>query len=205
MVEKYEVQNITRGPISFEIFTPYKIPEGMPKHKRRKLIKGSAQNVIVPPAQIRDMVKVTGLSVEDLKNQPELNKILRGNVQRLRLLTDVEPPVEEPTEDPTPEPVVLAGAPPTSGPPVGEPKPDKYDSLGPKPDELMPKPVVPAGAPPAVATPAGGPPMGAPPAVMPKTEEPVVPGPVGAPPMGAPPLGKPPAGDPTRKIETKKK
>lgn len=88
MSESYVVQNISPGPISFNVFASYEVPEGMPKHKRRKLTKGAAQNVVIPSQTSVDLVEVTGLSVAELKGQPELNKILYNKVTRLRLLGD---------------------------------------------------------------------------------------------------------------------
>lgn len=103
MSESYPVQNISHGPITFMVFGSYEIPEGTPKHKRRKMTKGASQNVVIPPQQVVDLVEVTGLSVAELKGQPELNKILHNKVARLRLLdtkkaAKPESPPEEPDE-----------------------------------------------------------------------------------------------------------
>lgn len=163
MIESYVIQNISPGPVSCSIFIPYMIPDGMPKHKRRKLIKGSSQGVVFPPRQTLDLVKVTGLSVEELRRQPELNKILHHPHKRLLLL---EPKVEEDkVEEPPVEPVV-----------VETPAPE----LPVEPSVPVVEPVVaePPAPEPASELPAGGPPVGMPP---------------GAPPMGAPPAGAPPA------------
>ena len=133
MTETYVVQNISPGPVSFSIFASYVIPEGTPKHKRRKMIKGAEQNIVIPPQQSRDLVKVTGLSIQELKGQPELNRILYNKETRLRLLDAVEPKVVEPkvVEPKVVEPKVVepkveevpAGAPPpVIAPPVEGPK-----------------------------------------------------------------------------------
>jgi len=132
--ETYEVHNISRGPVSCTVYKSYTIPEGTPKHKRRKMLKESSINVLIPPQQSRELVSLTGLSVNELKAQPELNKILHGSPPRLVLLSprkvsqpaqppkEPDPPEEPKKEEPEKEVPAEPAQPPKEPDPPEEPK-----------------------------------------------------------------------------------
>ncbi len=77
--------NITQGPVRFMIYPINTVPLGTPKHKRRKLRSLGAQSVAVPVGRSVDLVEATGLTVEELRSQPELLAILNRGT-RLRVL-----------------------------------------------------------------------------------------------------------------------
>jgi hypothetical protein len=129
MSDRYKVFNDGKGPVTFVIYKPYTIEEGTPKHKRRKLMRENVQHVSIPKQSSVDLVALTGLSVKDLKSQPELNKLLDAPIPRLRLMMGSAPPVKVEVEAPAEEPVEEAIAPPVeepvTEPPAEEPAPKK--------------------------------------------------------------------------------
>lgn len=105
--EKYEVKNVTPGVVTF-IVHPVADPEvyeSVPKHKRRKMLKGNPIMVKIPSQTSVDLCEVTGMGIEELKLQPQLNAILASTPTKLITLgeltgIDVKAPLKKPAPKP---------------------------------------------------------------------------------------------------------
>lgn len=125
MKEVYRVMNNSRGTVSFNLYLNQNKEDlmALAEHKRRKAIRSSIISVSIPCSTSVDLVERYGLSIEELKNNTELHRMIHGN-NKLVLLEDssknkpnvkIEPPqpvkveetqkldvpnVEEPVEEP---------------------------------------------------------------------------------------------------------
>jgi len=107
--ESYVIVNNAGGSVSFSIYPPQDADnlQRMSGHHRRKMIRSSTQHVSIQHGTSIDFVERTGLSVKDLKNNPELYKLI--NSGKLLRLVEETPVVKEPVVEETPvvkEPVV---------------------------------------------------------------------------------------------------
>ncbi len=113
MKEKLIVFNTTNTNISLVIFpSMYNIDvSGLAQHHSRRRIRASKINVSVPRAQSVDLVAVTNISIEEIKNSPDLNVRLRSGALRILEEThviDLDDDDIEIIEDPIPEAPVVA-------------------------------------------------------------------------------------------------
>jgi hypothetical protein len=80
MTEKYVVLNTgvgdKRGPASFNVYRNIDKTDGMNVCNYKRALRSAAINVNIPNACSKDLVKVTGLSIQELKDQPELTRLI---------------------------------------------------------------------------------------------------------------------------------
>lgn len=120
MSEQYVVYNNTRGPLTFSLYQLDLDLTGMPNHHRRKAIRGGTVHVVIPMNGAVDLCE-KGFSIENLKRQPELQRLLNNPVGKLRLAVPEAPFVEPVVEEAVPVPAVIEATPVET--PVEEPKP----------------------------------------------------------------------------------
>ncbi len=136
MSEKYIVLNTgcgdKRGPVSFNVYKNIDKTDGMNVGNYKRALRSAAINVNIANACSKDLVKVTGLSIAELKDQSELTKLIGQRILKVmdepiiveeKLIEvplveedpDMEVPEgmvavdlvvgEEPVEEPTDEPI----------------------------------------------------------------------------------------------------
>jgi hypothetical protein len=91
MKKSYRVMNVTRGNISFMVH-PFQSAEtfrDLSQHHARKRVRSSTVSVNIPHGQSVDLIAVTGLSMEDLLHNADLNKLIHESGY-LRVLESVE-------------------------------------------------------------------------------------------------------------------
>ncbi len=125
MSETYTILNATRGSVSFRVHPLQSADElnAMAGHHRRKAIRSAAINVSIPHGVSVDLVEKTGLTVKELKNSPELHKLIRGgSLREMETKLVVEAPVVEEVvvEEPVIEDSPLVGLPTIEEPVVEE-------------------------------------------------------------------------------------
>jgi|GEM_PF-6976333 len=136
MTEKYEVMNATRGAVSFRVHPDQSVEDlnAMAGHHRRKAIRSAAVNVTIPHGIAYDLVEKTGLTIKELKNSPELHKLLKGGslslLKSVEIIVEDPPVVEESVVEEPPLPPVVDESPPLPSmvveiPVVDEPEPEK--------------------------------------------------------------------------------
>jgi hypothetical protein len=80
MSEKYIVLNTgcgdKRGPVSFNVYKNIDKTDGMNVCNYKRALRSAAINVNIANACSKDLVKVTGLSIAELKDQPELTRLI---------------------------------------------------------------------------------------------------------------------------------
>lgn len=80
MSEKYIVLNTgcgdKRGPVSFNVYKNIDKTDGMNVCNYKRALRSAAINVNIANACSKDLVKVTGLSIAELKDQSELTKLI---------------------------------------------------------------------------------------------------------------------------------
>lgn len=80
MTEKYVILNTgngdKRGPCSFNVYKNIDKPEGMTVCNWKRQLRSAAINVNIPNACSKDLVSATGLSIQELKDQPELTRLI---------------------------------------------------------------------------------------------------------------------------------
>lgn len=103
MSESYKVFNTSHGPATFTIFLPQGDVESMPRHKARKALGRSMVPVTIKAQHWKDLVKETGLTVSELKQQTELNRLMYSKRPVLVHITLEEDKVVK-ALDPKPEP-----------------------------------------------------------------------------------------------------
>ena len=101
MSESYNVYNLTSGNISLNLNSP--LPEGgyldISSHKRRKLIRSKRHSILIPAGSIpADLIKITGLTSEQLKDSVELNRLVKLSHVRIEHIK-IEDSSEEKLED----------------------------------------------------------------------------------------------------------
>ncbi len=93
MEEKYIVSNTTRGRVSFSVYPIQDKNElyAVAEHKRRKAIRSATVNVVIPHGASIDLVKKTGISVDHLQKNAELNQLLKsGKLRILEICVNIE-------------------------------------------------------------------------------------------------------------------
>jgi len=121
MTEKFVVFNPGQGSVSFTLYPKVDLPDEMSRHKKRRLLRSSAIPVVVTKQSSVDLVELTGMSVADLKEQPELLHMLHSRVPKLFEKKDSEEKpkkAEKKAASPEPEPE-------TEPAPKEEPEPPK--------------------------------------------------------------------------------
>jgi hypothetical protein len=80
MTEKYVILNTgvgdKRGPCSFNVYKNIDKTDGMNVCNYKRALRSAAINVNIANACSKDLVKVTGLSIAELKDQSELTKLI---------------------------------------------------------------------------------------------------------------------------------
>jgi len=141
MNEKYIVLNTgcgdKRGPCSFNVYKNIDKTDGMNVCNYKRALRSAAINVNIANACSKDLVKVTGLSIAELKDQSELTKLIG---QRIIQVMEDSSKVTEPK--PIEEKLVEV--------PIVEEDPDNMDNVpagmvevevGIGPDETIEEPV----------------------------------------------------------------
>lgn len=97
MTEKYIVLNTgigdKRGPCSFNVYKNIEKVDGMTVHNYKRILRSAAINVNIPNACSKDLVKETGLSIQELKDQPELTRLIGQRI--IRVMEDSSKVIEE--------------------------------------------------------------------------------------------------------------
>lgn len=83
-MQEYRVFNPGRGPCSLLIFKPLVKEDGMTVHNYKRQLRSASIPVMIRSKESKDLVKETGLSIDELKNQKDLHHLLR--VRKLILL-----------------------------------------------------------------------------------------------------------------------
>jgi len=97
------------GQATLSLYPPVDIPEGTPKHKRRKLLRAGVCHLVIPRSMTVDLVEKSGLSVAVLEKLPEVkNAFAKGSLKRVieEPLSAVLPAVLAETEEEKAPPVV---------------------------------------------------------------------------------------------------
>ena len=105
-MEKYVVFNPTNSVISFQLKPSYSDDElaGISKHKVRRLVRGNAIPIAVKPHTSVDLVALSNMSVDVIRNNSELHTLVRQGVLQVMETTIVQ---EIPDEVEAPKDVLL--------------------------------------------------------------------------------------------------
>lgn len=81
MSESYRVVNNTRGPVSFSLYKHMDVNklQEVAEHHRRKAMRSSIISVTIPNGMSVDLVEKYGLTLEELKNNSELHRMVQSN------------------------------------------------------------------------------------------------------------------------------
>lgn len=83
-MQEYRVFNPNHGPCSLLIFKPLVKEDGMTVHNYKRQLRSASIPVMIRSKESKDLVKETGLSIDELKNQKDLHHLLK--VRKLILL-----------------------------------------------------------------------------------------------------------------------
>jgi hypothetical protein len=130
MSEKCEAYNMTKGSVSFGLAVAVdpKELEGLPSHRRRRVLKSNIIQIVIPYGGSADLVKETGLSVDKIVASAELTKLVSRNAVRIEIGEEADPP--KPVEAPKPKTKKLEV--PVEKAPEEVPKPRKLKKSKPK-------------------------------------------------------------------------
>ena len=99
MSDSYVLKNVGQGVVSFRITLPCVDTEGMPKHKKRKILRSATKDIYIPHGGAIDLVKELGLSSAVIAEIPELITIQKSpNLRMLSELISVAATVDKQVE-----------------------------------------------------------------------------------------------------------
>jgi hypothetical protein len=91
MTEVYKVYNPQHGPCSLLIYKPLQKEDGMTVHNYKRLLRSASVPVLIPANQSLDLVKKTGMTISELKNQKDLQYLI--NIRKLIVLQEPDSPI----------------------------------------------------------------------------------------------------------------
>lgn len=175
MSDAFVLQNTGHGQIAFMLYPPVELDMSLPKHKRRKTLRGGMVSIVIPQGGSVDLVDKTGLPASTLRKLPEVLAIMNNKNVRVAAYVSEDPKVPssvakfvapEPPAPPPPAAPVKAPEQVVAPPVVAEPAPAPEPE--PEPEPEAPAPVEePSAVPSPMAMPAGLPPG----VVAPETEQ----------------------------------
>lgn len=141
---KFVLTNVGRTNVNFTVYMPAAAgTELMSKAKQRKARNAGNINVSLKSNTSVDLVELTGLSVEDLMENPEVLELVRCKTDRVVATIETDTPeVVEPEVEPEPEVVPEPKVEPPMAAPIAPPKvePPKVEPPAPTPPPAVEKP-----------------------------------------------------------------